>query len=60
MEVQDVEHALRLAEKLTASSAGLAAFSRTGDPATGEYDDAVILYARGTVPAIEAEMAIAC
>nr|WIE90833.1 hypothetical protein P9270_025395 [Mesorhizobium sp. WSM4875] len=60
VEVQDIEHALRLAEKLAASSAGVVAFSRTGDPTTGEYDDAVIHYAKGTLPAVDAELAIAC
>ncbi|CDX55947.1 conserved hypothetical protein [Mesorhizobium plurifarium] len=60
VEVQDVEHALRLAEKLAGSSAGVVAFSRSGDPATGEFEDAVILYANGTVPALDVDMAIAC
>ncbi|MES0023128.1 hypothetical protein NKJ57_09265 [Mesorhizobium sp. M0077] len=60
VEVQSVEHALRLAEKLAASSAGVVAFSRTGDPSTGEFEDAVILYANGAVPALEAELAMAC
>ncbi|TIO11505.1 MAG: hypothetical protein E5X93_27865 [Mesorhizobium sp.] len=59
-EVQDIEHALRLAEKLAASSAGVVAFSRTGDPSTGELEDAVILYANGAVPLLESELAIAC
>ncbi|MBZ9823189.1 hypothetical protein [Mesorhizobium sp. CA4] len=59
VEVQDVEHALRLAEKLAGCSAGVVAFSRTGDPASGEFEDAVILYANGIVPALEMEMAIA-
>ncbi|BCM19212.1 hypothetical protein [Mesorhizobium sp. J8] len=60
VEVQDIEHALRLAEKLAECSAGVVAFSRTGDPASGEFDDAVILYANGTVPVLEAEMSVAC
>ncbi|MDG4879214.1 hypothetical protein P9273_29480 [Mesorhizobium sp. WSM4935] len=60
VEVQDVEHALRLAEKLSGCSAGVVAFSRTGDPSSGEFDDAVILYANGIVPALEAEMPLAC
>lgn len=60
VEVQDAEHALRLAEKLAECSAGVVAFSRTGDPASGEFEDAIILYANGIVPALEAEMSIAC
>ncbi|RUV45101.1 MAG: hypothetical protein E5X23_02255 [Mesorhizobium sp.] len=60
VEVQDVEHALRLAQKLAASSAGVVAFSRTGDPSTGEFEDAVVLYANGAVPLLEPELPIAC
>ena len=60
VEVQDVEHALRLAERLAGCSAGVVAFSRTGDPSSGEFDDAVILYAKGTVPSLDAEMQVAC
>jgi hypothetical protein len=41
-------------------SAGLLAFSRTGDPLSGEFDDAIILYANGIVPALEPEMPLAC
>ncbi|MDG4889636.1 MAG: hypothetical protein EOQ55_01050 [Mesorhizobium sp.] len=60
VEVQDIEHALRLAEKLADCSAGVVAFSRTGDPSSGEFDDAIILYANGIVPALEAEIPVAC
>ncbi|MDG4895589.1 hypothetical protein P9272_18625 [Mesorhizobium sp. WSM4976] len=60
VEVQDAEHALRLAEKLAGCSAGVVAFSRTGEPLSGEFDDAVILYANGIVPVLEAELAMAC
>ncbi|TIL83119.1 MAG: hypothetical protein E5Y89_02135 [Mesorhizobium sp.] len=60
VEVQDAEHALRLAEKLAGCSAGVVAFSRQGDPLSGEFEDAVILYANGIVPVLEAEMSIAC
>ncbi|WFP74535.1 hypothetical protein [Mesorhizobium sp. WSM4906] len=59
VEVQDVEHALRLAEKLACCSAGVVAFSRTGDPISGEFEDAVILYANGIVPMLEAEVSMA-
>ncbi|RWE81911.1 MAG: hypothetical protein EOS63_07955 [Mesorhizobium sp.] len=60
VEVQDAEHALRLAEKLAGCSAGVVAFSRKGDPSSGEFEDAVILYANGIVPMLEAEVAVAC
>ncbi|PBC09159.1 hypothetical protein CK230_16880 [Mesorhizobium sp. WSM3859] len=59
VEVQDAEHALRLAEKLAGCSAGVVAFSRTGDPSSGEFDDAVVLYANGIVPLLETEVSIA-
>jgi hypothetical protein len=35
-------------------SAGAVAFSRTGDPGNGEFDDAVIIQRFGTVPDVEA------
>lgn len=44
---QGRDHAIRLAERLAATSAGVVAFSRTGDPTTGEFEDAVLLYASG-------------
>ena len=36
---------------VNASKAGAVAFSRTGDPSTGEFDEAVVLAAIGDVPA---------
>ena len=44
------EHALRLVSKQTLLVAGVIAFSRRGDPETGEYEDAVILSRWGRVP----------
>lgn len=35
------------------TSAGALAFSRTGDPATGQYEDAVVLRAFGEVPSLD-------
>ena len=32
---------------------GAVAFSRTGDPATGEFDDAVVIERFGAVPSID-------
>jgi hypothetical protein len=40
----------RTAERLSRRSAGVIAFSRTGDPDTGDWDEAVIIAEFGTVP----------
>ncbi|WP_246765264.1 hypothetical protein [Aminobacter sp. SR38] len=50
MAVSDLRHAERLAERLSSTKAGVLAFSRTGDPTTGEYQDAVVIVAYGQVP----------
>ena len=44
--------AIRKAEQLSriAGNVGSVAFSRTGDPAIGEFSDAVVLKALGEVP----------
>ncbi|MFC3323648.1 hypothetical protein [Mesorhizobium cantuariense] len=60
VEVQSLEHALRIVEKLAANAAGMVAFSRKGDTGIGEFEDAVILSANGTVPVFEADLAIVC
>ncbi|OCP04408.1 MULTISPECIES: hypothetical protein [unclassified Ensifer] len=52
------EHARRLAEKLAANKAGVIAFSRSGDQATGEFEDATVLFISGDLPT-EVEEAIA-
>lgn len=59
IQVQDEQHAMRLAEKLSKTNAGVIAFSRSGDPASGEYEDATILFSCGMLPALEHEIAIA-
>ena len=41
------------ARRMAETSAGAVAFSRTGDPATGEFEDAVVLREFGEVPSIE-------
>ena len=48
-EARSAEHAIRLADSLakTEEYCGAIAFSRTGDPALGEFEDAVILKAIG-------------
>lgn len=38
------------AKRLAAQRAGVIAFSRTGDPKLGDWDDAVILWQEGVVP----------
>lgn len=50
-EARDEAQAIRLAERLASNRAGVIAFSRTGDPTTGDYDDAVVLARHGRVPA---------
>ena len=42
-----------LARKMALTSAGAVAFSRTGEPATGDFADAVVLRAFGEVPSME-------
>jgi hypothetical protein len=44
------ETARRRAERLALTKAGVIAFSRTGDPATGDFEDAEILFAHGQLP----------
>lgn len=51
--VQDASHALRMAERLAPSKAGVVAFTRSGDPCTGDYEEAKILTFFGEVPSLE-------
>ena len=48
VQAQSPAQAVRMAERL-ASKGGAIAFSRTGDPETGDFDDAVILGQFGEV-----------
>jgi hypothetical protein len=50
IEVSDADRARRQAERVARSKGGAIAFSRTGDPVTGEFDDAVILASAREVP----------
>ena len=50
---QSVGAAESLARKLSLTSAGAVAFSRTGKPATGEFEDAVAIRTFGEVPSME-------
>ncbi len=50
---QNAGAAESLARKLALTSAGAVAFSRIGEPATGEFKDAVVLRTFGEVPSME-------
>jgi hypothetical protein len=52
-ECSSAANAVHVAQSLAVSSAGAIAFSRTGDPATGEFADAVILRIFGEVLSID-------
>ena len=47
---QSASAAESLARKMAETSAGAVAFSRTGEPATGEFEEAVLLRQYGEVP----------
>ena len=49
-EARNELHAKRLAERMMSVADGVIAFSRTGSPATGDFEDAVILAEHGDVP----------
>jgi hypothetical protein len=49
-EAQSDMAARRIASALAGGKAGAVAFSRTGDPSTGEFEDAVILARYGETP----------
>lgn len=46
---RDHDHAVRMFERFKPTRAGVVAFRRTGDPATGEWEDAVIIARHGIV-----------
>lgn len=48
---RDHDHAMRMFERFKEIRVGVVAFHRTGDPATGEYEDAVIIARHGILPA---------
>ena len=50
---QSASAAESLARKMALTSAGAVAFSRTGEPATGDFEDAVVLRSFGEVPSME-------
>lgn len=47
---RDAHHCKVLAERTSYSRAAVIAFSRTGDPDTGDFDEPVILAKYGDVP----------
>ncbi len=47
---QTAAAAVRAAEAMARTAAGAVAFSRTGDPATGDFADAVVIRQFGDVP----------
>ena len=49
-ERQSAGAAIREARRLAATAAGAVAFSRTGDPSIGEFEDAVVIERFGDVP----------
>jgi hypothetical protein len=60
IQASGVDHALRMAEKLAPQRQAVVAFSRTGEPSTGEWDAAIVLAVHGHVPeGIEEEFAAA-
>jgi hypothetical protein len=56
-ECQSAHGAVREARRLAATSAGAVAFSRTGDPSTGEFSDAVVIESFGQVPSADTLLA---
>ncbi|MGO9007997.1 MAG: hypothetical protein ACLQIQ_09565 [Beijerinckiaceae bacterium] len=52
-ECSSAANAVRVAQNLAIGSAGAIAFSRTGDPATGEFADAQVLGKFGEVLSID-------
>ena len=49
-ECQAAMAAVREARRMATRSAGAVAFSRTGDPATGDFEEAVVIERFGEVP----------
>lgn len=50
MPARDEDHALRLFERYKPIRAGVVAFRRTGNPATGDWEDAVVVTKHGILP----------
>ncbi len=50
LQAQNTNHARRIAERLALQKTLVIAFSRSGNPKTGEYDEARLIAAYGEVP----------
>ena len=51
LQARDHDHAMALFERYKPIRAGVVAFRRTGDPGTGDWEDAVIIARHGLLPA---------
>ena len=58
-EAQSADQARRNAARLSTSKAGVVAFSRRGEPSTGDYEDAVVIASYGYIPDEEQELQMA-
>ncbi len=52
-ERQTANAAVREARRLATTAAGAVAFSRTGDPSIGEFENAVVIERFGEVPSLD-------
>jgi len=52
-ELQTAGAAVREAQRMASTAAGAVAFSRTGNPAEGEFEDAEIIHRFGLVPSVD-------
>ena len=52
-ERQTAGAAVREARRMTLTAPGAVAFSRTGDPSIGEFEDAVVIERFGEVPSMD-------
>lgn len=59
LECRSAGQALKVAAKLAAERPAVVAFSRTGDPDTGDFEDATVIAVFGELPEFADEMAIA-
>lgn len=59
-EARSAEHCRRMVARLVAEGrAGAVGFSRTGDPSTGDWEDAVVIHRAGELPDDEDVFAMA-
>lgn len=56
-QARDQNHCVILAERLSKVSASVVAFSRSGDPDSGDWEDAVLIAQYGDVPGELLELA---